>query len=60
MSKFLDDTQKKKVRVLGNDFKDPLAKLVDPSNLPIEYGGTQMSLDEWIKTEESNREFEDA
>ena len=47
VSKFLDDTQKKKVRVLGSDFKEQMALLIDRDNLPEEYGGTQAPLDLW-------------
>ena len=47
MSKFLDETQKKKVRVLGADFKKQMALLVDQDNLPEEYGGNQPPLDQW-------------
>jgi hypothetical protein len=45
MSTFVDSAHQKKLRLLGSDFKEEMAKLIDSNNLPVEYGGTKLSLD---------------
>jgi len=47
MSTFVDNAHQKKCRLLGSNFKEEMAKLIDASNLPVEYGGTQPPLSEW-------------
>ncbi|POI20844.1 hypothetical protein CIB84_015408 [Bambusicola thoracicus] len=37
---FLSEDTRKKVMVLGSDWKEVLQKYIDPSQIPVEYGGT--------------------
>ena len=40
ISFFLDDKTRQKIHILGSDYKEKLHQIVDPSQLPPEYGGT--------------------
>jgi hypothetical protein len=37
---FLDENTVKKISVLGSSYKSYILEEIDPSNLPVEYGGT--------------------
>ena len=49
LTKLIDEKQKHKVRSFGSDFKKKLKGLISSENLPIEYGGNQQSLEDFVK-----------
>lgn len=40
VSPWLDDATRKKIEILGTDYKPRLLELIAPDQLPVEYGGT--------------------
>ena len=40
VSPWLDDATRKKIEILGTDYKTRLLDLIPPDQLPVEYGGT--------------------
>ncbi|RKO94996.1 cellular retinaldehyde-binding/triple function, partial [Caulochytrium protostelioides] len=40
VKQFLDEVTVSKISILGSGYKSELLKLIDPANLPAQYGGT--------------------